>query len=113
MTSTPPYWVGLITDWHHVAAYFFAIFFPACRWMRRKYAGRKTATGSILHQVATGFLVPSLFMLALSFKYPQLVAQITTHELALAGLFALVTSLRELIIDGVDDDGTGSYSMFK
>ena len=93
-----------MVEWHYAAAYLGAAAFPTLRFARRKLLGMKTSMDSIMHQAATGFVMPAFFMLCASYSVPSLLAQLSPHELGLAGLFALLTSVRELFVDGVERD---------
>ena len=107
MTPPPP-WAAVFIDWHGPAAYFFAAAFPALRWLRLKLIRQSISLGSVIHQSATGFVLPAFLMLLFSYVQPVLVTHVTPHELGMAGLIAAITSMRELISDGNDDKSNHS-----
>lgn len=89
-------------EWHYAATYIGAALFPTLRFGRRKLLGLKTSMDSIMHQAATGFVMPAFIMLCASYSVPALLSHLSPHEIGLAGLFALLTSVRELFVDGVE-----------
>lgn len=94
-----------LVDWHYHAAYGCAAIFPAVRMFRRWTKGRRTAMDSVLHQAATGFVLPAFVMLCVSYSVPDVLKYVSPHELGLAGLFAIVMTAREVFVDGVERDG--------
>lgn len=112
MSSAVPWWATLLIDWHTPAAYICAIVFPVWRWIRLKYAQRKIDRSTFIHQAATGFVLPSFVMLCGSYGYNDLADHIAPHEMGIAGLFAVIISLGELITNGHGDDGNDSSGMF-
>lgn len=93
--------IALVTEWHQPAAYICAFCFPAWRWIRRKYKSQPISMESVIHQSATGFVVPAFVVLLLSYSSPSITLTLSPHETGIAGLFALITCLRELCVDGV------------
>lgn len=99
----------VIVDWHYAAAYVLAVVFPTWRLIYRRLRGYSTSLGSILHQAGTGFIVPAFLILFFSYSNPDLVKELSPHEMGLAGLFALLTSLRELFVDGVEEESKSAF----
>lgn len=104
MTTPPPVWAAVLTEWHAPLAYLLAFAFPAWRWARRRWASVGISLASIIHQAALGFILPAFVMLLMSYWSPQLVTHVSPHELGMAGLVAVLTTLRELCIDGTQDE---------
>jgi hypothetical protein len=78
--------------------------------LRRKLRGYKTSTASLIHQAATGFVAPAFLILCFSYMRPDLVKELTPHELGLAGLLALIITVRECLVDGVEDEDIGTQT---
>ena len=101
-SSAPPVWASIILEYHVVAAYFLAFWFPVWRWAHRCYKveqGQPRMTvGIAFHQSATGFVLPSFVLLLGAFGYQPLVTHLGPHELGMAGLIGVITGLRELMV---------------
>ena len=101
MAESIPAWAEYVTEWHQPAAYICAVGFPAARWVRRKYRSYPIHMESVIHQAATGFVVPAFVVLLFSYSSPTITSTLSPHEMGIAGLFALITCLRELCVDGI------------
>ena len=104
-TAHGGWWVEFLVEWHYTAAYLLAVVFPVWRWLQRKAGGHSMSLAIFVHQSATGFLVPAFVLLCFSYQKPSLLSHLSPHEIGVAGMFALVTSLRELFVNGADDEG--------
>lgn len=58
-----PGWVGLVIEWHYPAVYICAFIFPLIRWIRLKSIKKHIRVGEVIHQAATGFILPSFILL--------------------------------------------------
>lgn len=97
-------------EWHAPAAYILAAAFTAWRWCKLKYAKRTMSLGTVIHQAATGFVLPAFILLCASYLAPSLSSHISPHEMGIAGLFATLVSLRELGVNGHGDDAQANGS---
>lgn len=103
-----PAWAAAMIEWHAPAGYILAVVFTGLRWCRLKFAGHPISLGSVIHQAATGFVLPAFILLCGSYLEPSLSSHISPHEMGIAGLFATLVSLRELVVNGRGDEGRNS-----
>ena len=89
--------IAFIKEFHVVLSMIVAGIFVLIRWIK---IGKQMTVGSCIHQASTGFILPSFAILLFSNIEPNLVKELSPHELGTAGMLAMIISIRELFIDG-------------
>lgn len=92
----------IAAEWHVIASYGFAVFFPVLRYLKCKLGSRAFSFETAVHQAGTGFVLPAFLILIFAYKEASLVSLLSTHEMGIAGIMALIASGRELFISGVE-----------
>lgn len=99
---------AVAAEWHVIASYVFAVFFPVLRYAKCRMAGRNLSFETAVHQAGTGFVLPAFLILIFAYKEASLVSLLSAHEMGIAGIMALIASGRELFISGVEKEDRSS-----
>jgi hypothetical protein len=92
-------WAGVFIEWMHPASIFLATGLPLVHAGVRRLTGQRPCFRSsyVMHDVASGFALPSFAALALSGWSPALASHVDNHAAALAGAMGIVYTIANIV----------------